>query len=402
VAKVLLLEPVGGIAGDMFLAAALDLGLSRAELERALVTLGLPGWRLEVKKVEVGGLRATHVEVVVSGEQPQARGLAEIAGLVERSGLPPRAREAARAVFERIGRAEAHVHGVPLEAVHFHEVGAVDSIVDVCGAAVAMDMLGWPRVFSRPPELGQGLVQTAHGPLPVPPPAVLQILSGKPVHLAGPPGEAVTPTGAAILAEWAELGELPPAAPERVGYGAGTRRWPDRPNVLRMTLGESAGDAPAAARPGTAEGGTRALWVLEANLDDCPGQLLARAVEAALEAGALDAWVAPLTMKKGRPGFLLGALAEPGRRQAVARVMLRETTTLGVRQHLVERLEAARESIPVDTAYGTVRVKAARDEGRLVGAHPEYDDCLARAREHAVPVKEVMAAAMAAFRARGP
>jgi hypothetical protein len=231
---------------------------------------------------------------------------------------------------------------------------------------------------------------------------VLELLAGKPIRPGGPPGEAVTPTGAAILAEWAELGELPPAAPERVGYGAGTRRWPDRPNVLRMTLAEAAGDAPAAPRPGPAEGGMRELWVLEANLDDCPGQLLARAVEAALEAGALDAWVAPLTMKKGRPGFLLGALAEPGRREAVARVMLRETTTLGVRQHPVERLEAARESIPVDTAYGTVRVKAARDEGRLVGAHPEYDDCLARAREHGVPVKEVLAAAMAAFRARGP
>jgi len=394
-ARLLLLEPIGGIAGDMFLAAALDLGVARSELAKVLGTLGLPGWRLEVTPVEVDGIRATHVAVVVEGPQPHERGLADVLDLVARSGLSTRARERARAIFERIGRAESRVHGIPLEQVHFHEVGAVDSIVDVCGAAAALDLLGWPRVVSAPPELGTGLVRTAHGNLPVPPPAVLEILAGKPVRLSGPPGEAVTPTGAALLAELAEVGDLPAVVPERVGYGAGTARWPDRPNLLRMTLGEDL----ARAGPGAGGRGWRTgLWVLEANLDDATGEVLGRAVEAALEAGALDAWVAPVTMKKGRPGFLLGALAEGERREAVARTLLSETPTLGVRAHPVERLELARETVEVSTPYGPVRVKVAKDGGRTLGAHPEYDDCLARAKANGVPVREVIAAAAAAFR----
>ncbi len=386
-AKILLLEPVGGIAGDMFLAAALDLGVDRAALDGALATLGVPGFRLLATRAESGGVRGTHVDVLVPEGETRARHLPEILALVDGSGLSPRSRAAARAVFERIGRAEARVHGVPVEEVHFHEVGALDSIVDVCGAAAAMELLGWPRVLCAPPELGQGFVSTAHGRLPVPPPAVLEILKGIPVRPGGPPGEAVTPTGAALLAELAQVADpatFPAFAPERIGYGVGTARWPDRPNVLRMTLGrELAGGA---------------LYVLEANLDDCPGQLVARAIEAALAAGALDAWAAPLTMKKGRPGLLLGALATADRRDAVARVLLDETTTLGVRFHAVDRIELDRELVPVATPYGEVRVKVARRGEATVGAHPEYEDCLARAREHGVPVKEVLAAAAAAFR----
>jgi len=394
-ASLLLLEPIGGLAGDMFLAAALDLGVEREALERALATLSLPDWRLEVSRAEAGGVGGAHVEVVVTGRDLEARHLGQILDLVDASGLSARAREAARAVFARIGRAEAKVHGIPAEQVHFHEVGAVDSIVDVCGAAVALDLLGWPRVVSLPPELGQGFVETAHGRLPVPPPAVLEILCGTLVRPGGPPGEAVTPTGAALLAELAEVSEaqaLPALVPQRIGYGVGTARWPDRPNVLRMTLGDAlpvktGEDAPA---------GT--LWVLEANLDDCPGQLVARAIEQALAAGALDAWAAPLTMKKGRPGFLVGALAPAETREAVARVLLDETTSLGVRHHRVARIALERELVPVQTAYGEVRVKVGRRAGVVVGAHPEYEDCLGRARERGVPVKEVLAAALAAFR----
>jgi uncharacterized protein (TIGR00299 family) protein len=386
-ATILLLETVGGIAGDMFLAAALDLGLDRAALDGALATLGVPGFRLLATRAESGGVRGTHLDVLVPEGETRARHLPEILALVDGSGLSPRSRAAARAVFERIGRAEARVHGVPVEEVHFHEVGALDSIVDVCGAAAAMELLGWPRVLCAPPELGQGFVSTAHGRLPVPPPAVLEILKGIPVRPGGPPGEAVTPTGAALLAELAQVADpatFPAFSPERIGCGVGTARWPDRPNVLRMTLGrELAGGA---------------LYVLEANLDDCPGQLVARAIEAALAAGALDAWAAPLTMKKGRPGLLLGALAAADRRDEVARVLLDETTTLGVRFHAVDRIELDRELVPVATPYGEVRVKVARRGEATVGAHPEYEDCLARAREHGVPVKEVLAAAAAAFR----
>ena len=386
----LLLEPIGGVAGDMFLAAALDLGVDRGALTAQLATLGLPGWRLEVTRVQVGGIAAAHVEVRVEGRPAGERRLADLLAVVEQSGLSERARAAAGAVFERLARAEARVHGVAVEEVHFHEVGAVDSIVDVCGAAVALELLGWPRAVAAPPELGSGFVKTAHGLLPVPPPAVLELLLGLPVRPGGPPGEAVTPTGAALLAGLFEVGPLPPHRPTRVGYGAGTARWPDRPNVLRLTIGEV---DPAAAAPG------EALVVVECNLDDASGQLAARAIEAALEAGALDAWAAPLTMKKGRPGLLLGALCEPARRDAVARVFLTETTSLGVRFTPVERQALERELVPVETRYGTVCVKVARLDGRVVNAQPEYDDCLARATERGVPVKEVLAEAASAWRA---
>jgi uncharacterized protein (TIGR00299 family) protein len=389
--QILLVEPVGGIAGDMFLAAALDLGLPAGALERALGTLGVR-FRLSVARAESGGIAGTHVDVLVDEPQPAARALSDILDLVRASGLPPRAKEAALALFERIGRAEAKVHGVSLESVHFHELGAVDSIVDVCGAAAALDLLGWPRAIATPPELGHGLVKTAHGVMPVPSPAVLELLKGTPVRPGGPPGEAVTPTGAALLAGLCEAGPAPELAPRAVGYGVGTSRWPDRPNVLRMTLGEERGGA--AARPLPAS----CVVLLEANLDDCPGQLVARAIEAALESGALDAWASPCTMKKGRPGVVLAALAPEERRDAVARAFLTETTTLGVRVRPVERVELARELVAVDTAYGAVRVKLGRLAGELVGAHPEYEDCAARAKERGVPVKEVMAAAMAAWR----
>ncbi len=387
----LVLEPIGGLAGDMFLAGALDLGVDRAALEAALATLGVPGWRLEVTRRSVSGIAATHVDVVVDGAPPGSRRLGEILGLIERSGLSPRARAAAAALFERIGQAEAKVHGTSLEEVHFHEVGAVDSIVDVCGAAVALELLGWPRLLAAPPELGRGLVRTAHGPMPVPPPAVLELLAGKPVRPGGPPGEAVTPTGAAILAELAEVGPLPPFVPLRVGYGAGTVRWPDRPNVVRLTQAEPADLS--APDPG-------ALYQVETNLDDASGQLVARAIEVLLEVGALDAWAAPLTMKKGRPGLLLGALCDGARRDAVARALLTETTTLGVRWHRVERQVLARELQEVETPWGGVRVKVARLDGREAGAHPEYEDCLARARAAGVPVKDVLGAALAAWLTR--
>jgi uncharacterized protein (TIGR00299 family) protein len=381
----LVLEPIGGIAGDMFLAAALDLGVDPAALEAALRTLGVPGWRLAVSRKTDCGIAGTHVDVVVEGAQPHARGLAEILALIDGSRLAPRARETARAVFERIGRAEAKVHGVPVDEVHFHEVGSVDSIVDVCGAAVAMELLGWPEVLAAPPELGRGLSRSAHGPMPIPPPAVLELLAGKPVRPGGPDGEAVTPTGAALLAELARIGPLPVLVPRRVGYGVGTVSWKDRPNVLRATLADLAEEG--------------ALLVLEANLDDATGQMIARAIEAALEAGALDAWAAPITMKKGRPGVTVSALVEEPRRAAVTRVLFSETPTLGVRRRAVERDVLGRELRTVETRYGPVRVKVALLDGVEVGAQPEHDDCLARARERGVALREVIAAALAAHRA---
>jgi len=397
-ASLLILEPVGGIAGDMFLAAALDLGVDRAALEGALRSLGVPGFRLVVTRKTESGIAGTHLDVAVEGEQPPPRGLSQILALIDASGLAPRAKAAARALFERIGRAEAKIHGVPVADIHFHEVGAIDSIVDICGAAVVMDLLGWPRVLASPPELGRGIVKTAHGPMPVPPPAVLELLTGKPVRPGGPPGEAVTPTGAAILAELCEVGPLPAFVPGKIGYGVGTKSWPDRPNVLRMTLAEPVAAAAVAPPAAPDRIPAEALWVLEANLDDCPGQLVARAIEVALEVGALDAWATPLTMKKGRPAVLLGALCEERRREVVTAALFAETTTLGVRRHRVERDVLGRRHEEVQTPYGAVRVKLALRGEQVIGAHPEYDDCLARAKEHGVAVREVMERAMAGWR----
>jgi len=394
VSELLFLEPVGGIAGDMFLAAALDCGLPLDELARALATLQV-NFRLEATRAEAAGLAGTHVEVVVEGPQPECRALAEIRSLIEASGLSPRAKKVAVSLFERIGRAEAKVHGVPVERVHFHEVGAVDSIVDVCGAAVALDLFGWPRVVSLPPELGHGFVKTAHGRLPVPGPAVLELLKGVMVRLGGPPGEAVTPTGAALLAGLCEVGAPPPFVPRTIGYGIGTSRWPDRPNALRMSLGEIRDLPPDSSR---LDGERATLWELACNLDDCSGQLVARAIEAALAAGALDAWAAPCTMKKGRPGLVLAALAAPERRAEVERIFFAETTTLGVRARPVERRELSREIVSVDTPYGCVRIKVGRLCGEVIAALPEYEDCAALSRARGAPVKEVMAAAMASFR----
>jgi uncharacterized protein (TIGR00299 family) protein len=380
----LVLEPIGGIAGDMFMAAAIDVGVDPAALEGALRGLGLPGWRLAVSRKTDCGIAGTHVDVVVEGEQPHARKLTEILALIDASGMPQEARAAARRLFERMGRAEAKVHGVPLSEIHFHEVGAVDSIVDLCGAAVALDLLGWPKVVCAPPELGSGIGRSAHGPMPIPPPAVLELLAGKPVRVGGPKGEAVTPTGAAILAELAEIGPLPGFSPARTGYGVGTRTWPDRPNVLRATLG-------ALAEP-------EDLSVLEANLDDATGQLVARAIDAALEAGALDAWATPITMKKGRPAVMVSALVEEAFRPEVTRILFGETTTLGVRRRRVERDVLAREIRTVETRYGPVRVKVALRDGVELGAQPEHDDCLARAKERGVALREVIAAALAVYR----
>jgi hypothetical protein len=381
----LVLEPIGGIAGDMFLAAAIDVGVDPAALEAALRTLGVPGWRLVVTKKTDRGIAGTHVDIEIEGAHPHHRGLREILALVDGSGLSARAREAARGMFERLGRAEAKVHGVSVDEVHFHEVGALDSILDVCGAAVAVDLLGWPRLLAAPPELGHGLARSAHGPMPIPPPAVLELLAGRPVRPGGPEGETVTPTGAAILAELAEVGPLPPIIPARVGYGVGTRSWPDRPNVLRATIAEPA------------ESGE--LWLLETNLDDATGQMVARALEAALEAGALDAWAAPITMKKGRPAVIVAALVDEGRRAAVTRVLFAETTTLGLRRRRIERDVLAREVRTVETVYGPVRVKISSLDGVELGAQPEHDDCLALARTKGVSLREVMAAALATYRA---
>ena len=392
--KTLALEPIGGIAGDMLLAALLHLGAPREALDAGLAALGaagldLGGVRVLTSAAEVAGIRCLHVDVEVPAQGAHAhRPFAVIRDLLLRARLPERARALSLSAFTRLAEAEGRVHGVPPETVEFHEVGAIDSIVDTVGCALLIDALGPDEVVALAPPAGGGLTRSAHGTIPLPAPATLEVLRGRTLRPSGP-GERTTPTGAAMIAAWtAHADALPELSIDAIGYGAGTRRWDDAPNVLRAVLGTRA------AAEGTA-------YVLEANVDDLSPQLLAVALAAALEAGALDAWIAPLTMKKGRPGHLVGALVREADRAAVEAALFRESSTLGIRAHRVERQVLERELVLVQTAYGPVRVKLGRREGKLLNAAPEFEDCAHAARAHGVAVKEVIAAAIAAFRAGG-
>jgi len=385
--KILYLDPVGGVAGDMFLAAAVDLGVAPAAISAALAGLGVPGWRLVVARSERHAIVGTHLDVEVDAALAggQHRSLSSIQSLIQGAqSMPERARQRAQAVFACLGAAEAKVHGVPLDQVHFHEVGAVDSIVDISGAAVVLELLGDPEVLAAAPPLGSGMVKTEHGMTPVPGPATLEILKDVPVRFEGV-GELTTPTGAALLRTLSRIGEAPEMVVERVGYGVGTADFKDRPNVLRAIWGRASHAGPA---------GT---YVVEANVDDCSPQVLGFLIERLLEVGAVDAYVLPATMKKSRPGHLLGAVVPADARDAVTRLLLSESTTLGVRSHRVERDTLERESHEVQTPYGKVQVKVGKRGGAVLNAQPEFEDCRRLAVEHRVPLKQVWTAALVAF-----
>ena len=383
--KILYLEPVGGIAGDMFLAAGVDLGLSPEAIAQALSGLKVPGWKLAVSRAVRHAISGTHLDVLVDEREVHPhRAYTDIQRLIENAEtLSPRAKARALEVFRAIGEVEAKVHGVSLDEIHFHEVGAVDSIVDICGAAVVLELLGDPEVYAAPPPLGSGTIRVAHGNMPIPVPATLELLKNVPVRFEGV-GELTTPTGAALLKVLTHIGQPPDFIVERVGYGVGTKDFKDRPNVLRASLGR-------------AEDKAEGLWVLEVNLDDSTPQLLGYLVERLLAMGALDAWVTPAVMKKGRPGHLLSVMVEGRKREVVMDVVLRESTTLGVRFHQVERQALERDWVEVETPWGRVRVKRGLRGGEVLNAHPEFEDCRRVAEAAGVPVKQVMAAAMAAL-----
>lgn len=386
--QVLYLEPVGGIAGDMFLALAVDLGVDPAAISAALQGLQVPGWRLSTSRAERHAITGTHLDVVLDEVDPPHRALSDIQKLIQGAQtMSASAKARALEIFQVIGEAEAKIHGVSVNDVHFHEVGAVDSIVDVCGAAVAVELLGTPAIFSAPPPLGSGLVKTAHGSLPVPVPATVEILRGVPVRFEGV-GELTTPTGAALLKVLAKVGPPPELTLDRVGYGVGTKDFRDRANVLRGTLGTAAHSF---------AGGT---FVIEANLDDCSPQLLAHAMERLLGLGALDVFVTPVTMKKSRPGHVLGVVVGADQREAAVDCILRETPTLGVRFQRVERVALERRFETVQTPFGPVKVKLGLRDGKVLNTAPEFDDCRAVALAKDVPLKEVWAAALAALGAR--
>jgi len=381
--RIAYLDCVGGLAGDMLLAALLDAGADLERLREVSGLLGLSGVSIAVERVERQGIGALHMRIEASDDHAH-RDYREIRGLVEGADLPPRARSQALEVFARLAEVEGRIHGVPADDVHFHELGAIDTLVDVCGAFVLLDDLKVERVTCSPLPFARGLTRAAHGVLPLPAPATLGLLEGVPLVGVETEAELVTPTGAAIAAtvvdEW---GALPPLTLERVGYGAGTADFADRPNVLRVVLGTEI--APA----------TGTVVLVETNLDDLSPELVPDAVERCFAAGALDVWTVPAHMKKGRPGIVLSALARPSAEGDVARAMLEETTALGVRVARLQRYELEREERAVEVAGGSIRVKIARLDGRVVNVAPEHDDCAALAKSTGRAVKSVWAEAYA-------
>ncbi len=426
-----------GISGDMVLGALVDAGAELEAIERELRKLNLPGWSIAGEKVRRQSIMATQVKVHVEGghahdgsdpervhdhhtaqgrgrsarmvapasrrrlsspkhsheHEPHAhqhRGLTEIVEMIDAAGLSPRAADRSKRIFQRLGEAEAKVHGVAIEKVHFHEVGAVDSIVDIVGAAIGFDLLGIDEFACSSMDLGGGHVHTEHGVLPVPAPATVELLRGAPTHSSGIQRELVTPTGAAIATTLAaRFGEVPAMQLRGVGYGAGSAELEEKPNVLRLLLGErietQAGtwDAP--------------ITVIETNVDDMSPQIYGYFAEKALAAGALDVFSTPAHMKKNRPGLLITILSEPAHVSPLVDLIFRETTSIGVRAHEARRKTLDRELVPVETRFGAVRMKVSRMNGSLLTATPEYDDCQTIAAERGVPLKEVIAAASFAF-----
>ena len=378
------LDCVGGLAGDMLLAALLDAGASVELLRSVPEALGLDGVEIAVDRVERQGIGALHVNVHTPPRDQEHRRYADIRKVVEEAELPARARTRALDAFARLSEAEARIHGVAVEDVHFHELGTVDTLVDVCGAFVLLDDLRVDRVACSPLPFARGLTRATHGVLPLPAPATLALLEDAPLVGVETEAELVTPTGAVIAATVVESwGLLPPLVLERIGYGAGTADFPDRPNLVRVVLG--AGRSAA----------TGEVVLLETNLDDLVPELVPDAVERCLAAGALDVWSVPAQMKKGRPGIVLSALARPGAEHEIARAMLEETSALGVRVARLSRYELEREERVVEIDGRPIRIKVGLLDGRVVNLAPEHDDCSALARATGRAVKSIWAEALA-------
>lgn len=390
-AKVLFLDAPSGLAGDMIVAALVDLGVPREAVANALAQLPVSGFHVHFGTRVRSGIVATAFEVHVDEGQP-LRTYAAIRAMLDESGLPEGVRARAQRTFRHLAVAEAKVHRTPIDDVHFHEVGAVDAIADVVGSAVALEHLGADLIVS-PLPMGRGMVTAAHGKLPLPPPATVECLVGLQTYDGGLDFEFVTPTGAAIVGAHAIGSQRwPSMRPERIGWGAGSANLADRPNVLRAVLG-------VPDRPADGAGRTPATHaVLEANVDDATGELAASWIESLLAAGAVDAWATPITMKKGRPAWTLSALAPVALADVVGGAMLRETTSLGVRRYDVVRAERPRRLVQVATPYGVIPVKVAEGPYGPAQGKPEFDACAEAARVHGVPVREVMRAAMSLWR----
>ncbi|MCC6793492.1 MAG: nickel pincer cofactor biosynthesis protein LarC [Candidatus Hydrogenedentes bacterium] len=384
--KTLYFDCFSGASGDMIVGALLDLGVDFEKLKTALESLDVSGYMVSAKKVKKKGVMATQftVELDPNMKQPH-RHLRHVVEIIDRGDLSDSVKEASKETFRRIAESEAKVHGTTIEKVHFHEVGAIDSIVDVVGAHFCLKEIGCERIAASPLHVGAGTVQCAHGVMPVPAPATVLLLEGIPCYGGEVQAELVTPTGAALLAQLSSLfGPMPALTVSRMGYGSGTRDLADRANVLRVIEGES-----------TDSRATEVVTVIETNVDDMIPELIPVLIEEALKSGARDAFITPTTAKKGRPAHLITILCDPEKADAIAQVIFRNTTTLGVRLREERRICLEREWKEVATDWGTVRVKIGKFGTEQTVASPEFEDCKRIAEAAGVPVLVVYRAAMA-------
>jgi len=384
--KIAYFDCVAGASGDMILGALIDAGLDSDELCEGLQALGLSEYQLQIGRVHKGAIQATSVDVAITGEVA-ARRLSDIEAIILKSDLPTSVKESSLAIFRRVIEVEAEIHGADPGEVHLHEVGGTDAIVDVVGSLLGLELLAVEKVYASRLPLGHGFVRCAHGLLPVPAPATLEILKGVPVVQYDVEGELVTPTGAAILTSVCEgYGPMPQMTVDRIGYGAGRTDFAF-PNVLRLLIGSTPLPATAAKEE---------VVLLETNLDDMNPELYEHVMDSLFRAGALDVFLQPVQGKKNRPGVLLSALCHPEDGERLSAILFAETTTLGIRLNTMQRLCLDRETTKVRTPYGEVSVKVARLGEEIVNLSPEYEDCRRLARETGKPLKEVYAAAQTA------
>jgi uncharacterized protein (TIGR00299 family) protein len=385
--KTLYFDCFAGASGDMILGAMVAAGVDPNALREQLSLLNVEGFKIDFEHVDRSGLSATYARVETVHEHKH-RHLSDIRRIIEASGVTDGAKELSLRIFTRLAEAEARVHNEPIEEVHFHEVGALDAIVDVVGAAICFDLLKIERFVSSPLHVGSGMIEIAHGRFPVPPPAVTEMLRGVPFYSGDIKGELLTPTGAAIITTVCrEYGPIPRIQIDRTGYGAGTREYENFPNVLRVLIGATETGDIAAER----------LWMLETNLDDASPQIVGHVMDRVFEAGALDCYFTPVQMKKNRPGVLLSVLCGPAEKEAVMKLLFTETTTLGIRSYEVERRALRRSVVQVETQYGPIFVKVAYLNGRVVNEMPEFEQCREAAIKANVPLKVVEEAARVAL-----
>ena len=385
--KTLYFDCFAGASGDMILGAMVAAGVDQNALREQLSLLKVEGFKIDFETTDRSGLSATYARVETIHEH-EHRHLSDIRRIIENSGVTEAAKELSLRIFTRLAEAEARVHNEPVEKVHFHEVGALDAIVDVVGAAICFDLLKIDRFVSSPLQVGSGMIEMAHGKFPVPPPAVTELLRGVPFYSGDIKGELLTPTGAAIITTVCqEYGPIPRIKTDRTGYGAGTRQYANFPNVLRVLIGETEVHEAASDR----------LWMIETNLDDASPQIVGHVMDRVFELGALDCYFTPVQMKKNRPGVLLSVLCGPGEKEAVMKLLFTETTTLGVRSYEVERRALRRSVVQVETQYGPIDVKVGHLNGRVVNEMPEFEQCRKAAIRANVPLKVVEEAARIAL-----